>query len=103
MEILTDFKGTAIRLTQERLSHILEHPEMREMKAAVVETLLNPEKVVRSRSDASVSLYYAFQERTVTGPKWLSVVVKQSEEDAFVLTAYLTDTIKKGEELWPGE
>jgi hypothetical protein len=35
------------------------------------------------------------------GGKWLCVVVKYVENDAFVVTAYLTDTPKAGEDLWP--
>ena len=35
------------------------------------------------------------------GDKYLCVVVKVVGTDAFVLTAYLTDTIKKGQQLWP--
>ena len=35
------------------------------------------------------------------GDKWLCVVVKYTADDAFVLTAYLTDKLKKGEQLWP--
>jgi hypothetical protein len=31
----------------------------------------------------------------------LHVVVKYEEHDAFVVTAYLTDKPKAGEELWP--
>lgn len=51
MKILHDFQGLAIRLTEERLDHILEHPEMMEMQPAIEETLLHPEKVVQSLSD----------------------------------------------------
>jgi len=35
------------------------------------------------------------------GDKHLCVVVKMSEVDAFVLTAYLTDGVKRGWRLWP--
>jgi hypothetical protein len=38
---------------------------------------------------------------TRVGDKWLCVVVKYAADDAFVLTAYLTDKPKKGEQLWP--
>ena len=38
---------------------------------------------------------------TRVGDKYLCVVVKVVGDDAFVLTAYLTDTIKKGHQLWP--
>lgn len=32
---------------------------------------------------------------------YLYVVVKALETDAFVLTAYLTDRVKRGVQLWP--
>jgi hypothetical protein len=35
------------------------------------------------------------------GGKWLCVVVKYLPDDAFVITAYLTETMKAGETLWP--
>jgi len=31
------------------------------------------------------------------------VIVKVVVDDAFVLTAYLTDKIKKGTQIWPNE
>lgn len=33
--------------------------------------------------------------------KWLCVVVKYAAEDAFMVTAYLTDQLKAGETIWP--
>jgi hypothetical protein len=56
--------------------------------------------VVRSNSDESVELFYEFFTDTIVGDKWLCVVVKNLENDFFVITAYFTDKIKKGEELW---
>ncbi len=50
MKILTDFQGRSVRLTDERLSHILEHPEMGNLETAVIETLEHPTLVVQSRS-----------------------------------------------------
>jgi hypothetical protein len=32
MNVLWDFQGLAVRLTDERLAHILEHPEMAKWK-----------------------------------------------------------------------
>lgn len=37
------------------------------------------------------------------GEKFLCAMVKVLEEDALVLTAYLTDRIKRGEILWSSE
>jgi hypothetical protein len=48
-----------------------------------------------------VKLFYEFYAQTVVGGKWICVVVKYGENDAFVVTAYLTDKPKTGEDLWP--
>ena len=66
-------------------------------------TLAFPERVVRSASDPAVELFYSFQRETKVGDKWLCVVVRYVVNDAFVVTAYLTDKIKKGEQLWPAK
>lgn len=100
MRVLRDHEGVEIRLTDERLAHILEHPEMSDMETAIEETLLRPRHVVRSRSDQEVRLYYRFYPETRVGGKFLCVVVKVRAEDAFVITAYLTDKVKEGESLW---
>lgn len=101
MKILTDCFGHAVRLTDERLAHILEHPEMAGFESEIEAVISNPQLVRASRSDSSVRLFYDFYSETIVGSKWLCVVVKYEEADAFVITAYLTNTPKAGEELWP--
>lgn len=103
MKVLVDFQGKNVRLTDERLAHIKEHPEMVNMDAALEETVRSPQLVIRSRADASANLNYRYYYGTLVGDKWLCVVVKYGGEDAFVLTAYLTDKPKKGEQLWPSK
>jgi hypothetical protein len=98
---LKDFQGRIIRLTDERLRHILEHPEMSDMADAIEETLAQPEKVIQSLSDPEAELYYRFYFGTRVEDKYLCVVVKVRRADAFILTAYLTDTMKKGDAIWP--
>lgn len=100
MIIVKDFQGLSVRLSDERALHIMEHPEMKGMTEAIEETLANPLEVVESLSDPDAHLYYRFYLGTKVGDKYLCVVVKISEKDAFVLTAYLTDSIKKGRILW---
>ncbi len=101
MKILKDYLGRGVRLTEERLKHILEHPEMRSMESALAETLRYPTLVIQSRTDESASLNYRYYLKTKVGDKWLCVVVKSNAESAFVLTAYLTDKPKKGKQIWP--
>ena len=97
---LLDPQGHRIRLPAERWGHIVEdHPDMIETPEAVGEALKTPDAVRRSNSDPdTVRLYYKRFPGTVAGNKWVCVVVKYLEGDAFVLTAYPTDNIKRGEE-----
>jgi len=99
--ILEDCFGNKVRLTDERLAHILDHPEMQGMEKEIERVLHEPQLVRRSRSDEAVRLFYGFYAQTLVGGKWLCVVVKYIMNDAFVITAYLTDKPKAGEDLWP--
>ena len=90
-----------MRLTAERLEHILEHPEMIGREAAIGDSLASPEHVIGALFDSDIRLYYRFYRGTVVGDKYLCVVVKITADDAFVLTAYLTDRVKRGWRLWP--
>ncbi len=99
--ILKDVYKRNVRLTDERYEHLVsDHPEMEKQIDKVQETLLNADKVVRSKIDAQVELFYRFYHSTPVTNKYLCVVVKILEDDAFIITAYFTDTIKKGEILW---
>lgn len=101
MKLLKDYEGRAIRLTDERLAHILEHPEMQGMEGRIEETLLHPERVLESLSDPQARLYYRMYVATRVGDKHLCVVVKLAENDAFVLTAYLMGRPAGGRQIWP--
>ena len=101
MKLLIDCFGRSVRLTDERLAHILDHLEMAGMEGAIDLTLRDPEIVRISHSDAAVKLFYDFHANTLVGSKWLCVVVKYGSDDAFVVTAYLTSQPKAGEDLWP--
>lgn len=100
-KILTDYRGYPVRLTEERLRHILEHPEMAMLQDKIEETLQAPEQVRASNTDYQVILNYRYYFNTLVGDKWLCVVAKYSDNDAFLLTAYLTNRIKSGQLLWP--
>jgi len=101
MKTLTDCFGNKVRLTEERLAHILDHTEMAGMDGEIERVLRQPQLVRRSRADTAVRLFYEFYAQTIVGGKWLCVVVKYGQNDAFVVTAYLTDKPKAGEDLWP--
>lgn len=101
MRVFHDYRGAAIRLTDERMAHILRHPEMTGLEAAIDRALTHPETVVESLSDPLVRLYYRPFLGPPRGARFLCVVVRDSDHDAFVLTAYLTDRVKRGVPLWP--
>lgn len=71
------------------------------LESAIDRALAEPEVVTLSVADPDVRLYYRFERAPAVGDKYLCVVVKVRVDDAFVVTAYLTDKIKQGERIWP--
>ena len=69
MKTLTDCFGRNVRLTDERLAHILEHPEMQNLAAEVEWVLREPQLVRRSRTDEAVRLFCEFYAQTIVGGK----------------------------------
>ena len=57
--------------------------------------------VFTSHKDSSVHVYYRRYSRSPVGSKHLMVAVKILEQDAFVITAFFTDEVKGGEQIWP--
>ena len=70
------------------------------MEDAIGVAVSHPKLVRRSRSDIAVRLFYDLCYETPVGSR-LCVVVKYDQDDAFVITAYLTNQPKAGEDLWP--
>ena len=57
MNLIDGIFGREIRVSDERLNHILEnHPEMEGQLKKIEQTLLSPEIVVKSNSDVDVNL-----------------------------------------------
>ena len=66
----------------------------------IAATLASPDIVIQSSSDPEARLYHRFYAETPVGAKHLCVVVKWRIDDAFLITAYFTDRIKRGTALW---
>lgn len=47
-DVLQDYAGRKIRLTEERWEHIVGHPEMAEQRDRLVQTLVEPDSIVSS-------------------------------------------------------
>jgi hypothetical protein len=98
--LLRDYQNRLVRFTAERLAHVLEHPEMLAMKDEIALALQEPDYVIQSRSDENAVVHCKYYHRTAVGNKWLSIVVKYNDDDAFVITAFLTNKLHKGDILW---
>lgn len=95
-----DIFSEPVELTEERWQHIVtEHPEVREHQEKIPTVLADPEHVKRSKRDEQVMLYYRYFDTILDG-KYLLVVVKKGAARSFVLTAYLTNSVRKGETVW---
>lgn len=89
--------GFTVRTTESYWDLLLfKHPEISGRDSGVQETLLTPNLVRRSRHDPKVHLFYRME-----GDYYLCVVAKRLNGEGFIITAYVTDTIKEGERLWP--
>jgi len=96
-----DVHGRSLRLTEEREDHIqTAHPERTDLPEFLGPTIRAPDRIARSRTDETVELFYRSFEITPVTSKYLCAVVKTAVEDPFILTAYFTDSIKRGEVLW---
>ncbi len=71
------------------------------LETEIEQVLQAPTEGRVSRSDETVELFYEFYGRTIVDGKWRWIVVKYFAGVAFVITTYLTDTIKAGETVWP--
>jgi len=94
-----DIFEDTIELTDERWVHIVnEHPEVKQYGDRIGEVLANPDYVKKSIRDPQVLLYYRFFEDIFMG-KYMLIATKKGFR-SFVLTCYITDTIKKGVTVW---
>ncbi len=90
------FKATSknkiiIRLSEERWLHIVEsHDEMAGYLEDVLETIENPELIIRGKKDELLGAKY--YEDVM---RYLIAVYKEGQRDGFVVTAFFTSKIEK--------
>ena len=97
-EVLTPL-GFRVRVTRERWNLIttVKHPAMAGREDVVRATLENPEQIRQSRSDSAVLLFY----RVERSSRWVCAVAKRAADQGVLVTAYPTDAIKEGTQVWP--
>ena len=86
-----------IRITKEYWELIItfKHPNMRGRENEVIETLKDPDFIRRGKKDKDVYLYYR-----KSGNRFVCVVCKHLNGEGFIITTYITDRVKEGEEIW---
>ena len=78
---------------------------MKGLKPLIESTLKAPYEVRISNfdSDSNVELFYKLVNVPIVGSKYICLVIKNLRIDFFLITAYFTDKIKKGEVKWKKE
>ncbi|MBA7492693.1 hypothetical protein ES702_03243 [subsurface metagenome] len=74
---------------------LVKHPITKGKESLVKECLQNPDEVRLSQEDKSVHLYYRSWEQY-----YLCVVAKHLNGEGYIITIYVTDKIKEGEQIW---
>ena len=90
MIIINSHAGVPIRLTEERWLHIINrHPEMRDQRDRVLETVSDPEII--QEGDFGELIAIRFYPNTPLTSKFMIVVYKEVDaKDGFIMTSYLT-------------
>ena len=96
MKIAYSVNGVPIQLTYERWYHIVEnHDDLASYFYEVLDTVETPTLVVRGNNGTLKAA------KNVGRRKWIVAVYRElSNDDGFVITAYVLETTPKGEIVW---
>ena len=102
MEVAVSKNGTRIRITDERWTHVVEsHDYMAGNRELVVETLEDPDAIVRGRKGELIALRH--YSATSISEKHVVAVYREIGNDGFLITAFMTsapETIQRKGMLW---
>lgn len=91
----TDQQGNEVRLTDERLRHILRrHPEMAFQMHRFADTLAKPDAVRASKSSPTVQIFHRLYSDLRSRSRYICLGVKKGTFYSFILTGYLSSKIK---------
>lgn len=95
----TSRNNVTIRLPDERWAHIVEeHPEMVERREALLEVVGDPYRVIEGGQGEMIAV------REVEEGKWLVAIYRETDDDGFIITAFLTRRTRwfeRRRQLWP--
>ena len=97
---VTDVQGYEVILEDERWEHITNgHPEMKDLRELLIETMASPELILRDPDRDEVFFYYRLTGRSIwrRNDIYISAVIERSDGNkvARVKTAHLVKTTKK--------
>ena len=99
LSIIRSKNGVPIRLTDERWAHVSEeHNELAGLRLEVLENIFQPDRIVAGGHGEILAV------RELEPSRWLVVVYRESEDDGFIITAFLTSRIHsldRRKQLWP--
>ena len=75
----------------------VKHPVMAGSEPEVKEALANPDEIRQSRRDPTVYLFY----KTGRLGRRVCAVAKRLNGAGFLVTTYVTETVKEGVRIWP--
>ena len=88
-ETVTSQNGVHVRLTDERWAHITEeHCELAGMRPEVLEAIAHPSRIYEGNGGELLAV------REIEPGKHLVVAYRGTEEDGFIITAFLTRRVK---------
>jgi len=98
-ETVASKNGVAVRLTDERWAHITEeHAELAGYRLEVLEAIATPERILAGNAGELLAV------RKQNDGKTLVVVYRETVNDGFVITAFLTRreaSLSRSRQLWP--
>ena len=97
MDIAYSVNGVPIRLTEERWEHVVSNkPYMETYYEKVLEAIETPTWILRGYAGALVSVL------SVAKRNYLHVVYREvSQDDGFVITAFLSRKVNRRMIIWP--
>jgi len=99
VDVAYSINGAPIRLTEERWAHIVENkPYMRAYYGQVLAAIEKPTWVLRGYAGALVAVV------SLGRRQFLNVVYREiSRNNGFIITAFISRKINKGNLIWPKE
>lgn len=90
--------GITIRTTKDYWQKIIatKHPSIAKYEEKAKEALKTPDEIRQSTQDARVHLYY----KSIGQVSICVVADHLSKTEGYIITAYLTDRIKEGEQIY---